>query len=294
MESVALQGHNEPITDREFELFQKLIFAEAGIFLSPVKKALLSGRLTRRLRELGLRRFGEYYHRVVEDASGVELTLLLDAISTNETQFFREPRQFEYLEQYIFPAWEQSAEAGLRSRGLRLWSAACSTGEEPYSLSMSLLARFPPEAGWSVDILASDISTRVLERAGAGIWPIARSAQIPVHLLKRYMLRGTGANEERMKAGTDVRQPLRFERINLNDESYPVAGNLDAIFCRNVLIYFNQESRQRTIRRLLDLLAPGGYLFLGHAESLNGMSDRARAVAPAIYQLSPSGRGSRA
>lgn len=279
----------EPISDQEFTRFQQLIYAEAGIFLSPVKKALLSGRLARRLRELGLRRFGEYYQRVVDDRSGGELVILLDAIATNETQFFREPRQFEYLENVIYPAWEQAAAEGRRNRALRLWSAACSSGEEPYSLAMSLLARFAPEQGWSIDILASDISTQVLDRARAGLWPITRASHIPEPLLKRFMLRGTGAHEGKMKAGVAVREPLRFERINLNEERYPVPGNLDAVFCRNVLIYFNNESRGKVINRLLDLLAPGGYLFLGHAESLSGMSDRIRAVAPAVYQLLPGG-----
>lgn len=277
----------DAISDQEFTRFQQLIYQEAGIFLSPVKKALLTGRLARRLRELGLRRFGDYYQHVVDDRSGDELVLLLDAITTNETQFFREPRQFDYLESVIYPAWEQAAAEGRRSRQLRLWSAACSTGEEPYSLSMSLQARFPAELGWTIDILATDISTQALARARAGVWPIARAAHIREDLLKRYMLRGTGGHEGKMKAGSEVREPLRFDRLNLNDDAYPVVGNLDAIFCRNVLIYFNNESRARVITRLLDLLAPGGYLFLGHAESLNGLSDRVKAVAPAVYRLLP-------
>ncbi|MFZ5723459.1 MAG: CheR family methyltransferase [Pseudomonadota bacterium] len=276
-----------PISDKEFAQFQKLIYDEAGIFLAPAKKALLTGRLGRRLRELGFARYEEYFHHVIADRSGGEMILLLDAIATNETQFFREPRQFDYLEQVVYPDWEQAAAAGRRQRSIRIWSAACSTGEEPYSLAMSLLARFSADAGWDLDILATDISTRVLERARAGIWPIARAGQIPETLLKRYMLRGTGAHEGQMKAGAAVRVPLRFERINLNDASYPVAGRLDAIFCRNVLIYFDRDSRARVIARLLDLLAPGGYLFLGHAESLNGLSDRVRTVAPAVYRLLP-------
>ncbi|MFZ5756499.1 MAG: CheR family methyltransferase [Pseudomonadota bacterium] len=282
----------EPISDKDFVRFQQLIYEEAGIFLSPVKKALLNGRLARRLRELGLHRFGDYYQRIVEDRSGGELVLLLDAIATNETQFFREPRQFEYLEQIAYPVWEEAAAEGRRSRHIRIWSAACSSGEEPYSLAMSLLSRFPADRGWSIEILASDISTRVLARAEDGIWPVSRAAHIPEALLKRYMLRGTGVHEGKMKAGAEVRAPLRFARINLNDAHYPVSGQPDAIFCRNVLIYFNHASRLRVIHRLLDMLAPGGLLFLGHAESLGGMSDRVRAVAPAVYQRLPDERRS--
>ena len=279
------------ITDREFALMQALIYREAGIHLSSAKKALLVGRLSKRLRELGIDRFNTYYERVVEDKSGVELVILLDAITTNETSFFREPRQFQFLEQHVFPTWEADALEGRRSRRLRVWSAACSTGEEPYSIAMSLLDRFPPDGGWQVDVLATDISTRVLERAVDGVWPIARAATVPEHLLKRFMLRGTGSQQGKMKAGADVRAPLTFQRLNLNDESYPVAGPFDAIFCRNVLIYFDQDSRTRVIRRLIDLLAPGGYFFLGHAESLTGMTDRVRSVAPAVYTNTPAPRG---
>lgn len=275
----------DPISDREFSDFQALIYREAGIHLSPVKKALLTGRLARRMRELRLSRFRDYFAHVTGDRSGDELVILLDAITTNETHFFREPRQFDYLEQVACPRWRAAAEAGLRPRRLRLWSAACSTGEEPYSLSMALLAQFPPEQGWSLDILASDLSTRALERARAGVWPLKRADSIPPEWLRRFMLRGTGPQEGKMKAGSLVRTPLSFQRINLNDETYPVRAGLDAIFCRNVLIYFDQASRALVINRLLDLLAPDGLLFLGHAESLTGLNDRVRAVAPAIYGL---------
>lgn len=287
MATELLSSQLEPISDREFAQFQQLIFDEAGIFLSPAKKALLTGRLAKRMRELGLRRFGDYFRRVVEGDKDGELVLLLDAIATHETQFYREPKQFEFLENTVFPEWECAAGEGKRTRDIRVWSAACSSGEEPYSLAMSLLSRFAAADGWHIDILASDISTQILARARNGIWPIARAEQIPDVLLKRYMLRGTGAHEGKMKAGAAVREPLRFERINLNDAQYPVAGNLDAIFCRNVLIYFNHESRTQVIRRLVDLLAPGGYLFLGHAESLSGMSESLRAVAPAVYRRLP-------
>lgn len=281
-----------PITDREYRLFQQLIYKEAGIFLSDVKRALLVGRLGKRMRELGLLKFSAYYEHVLQDTSGAELVGLLDAITTNETHFFREPKQFEFLEQHVFPAWERAAQEGRRARHVRIWSAACSTGEEPYSLAMAVLAHFPPESGWSVDILATDISTKVLEKAVEGVWPISRASTIPPALLKRFMLRGTGAQQGKMKAGAAVRLPLHFERLNLNDEHYPVAGPFDAIFCRNVLIYFDQASRQKVIDRLLDLLAPDGHFFLGHAESLTGMTDRVRSVAPAVYTMGAGpGRG---
>lgn len=273
------------ISDREFQDFQALIYREAGIHLSPIKKALLTGRLARRMRELNMLRFQDYYAHITGDRSGDELVILLDAITTNETHFFREPRQFDFLEGVACPRWRQQAAAGLRQRRLRLWSAACSTGEEPYSLSMSLLTQFPAEEGWQVDILASDLSTKVLDRARAGVWPLKRADDIPPALLRRFMLRGTGLQEGKMKAGAEVRAPLSFQRINLNDEAYPLRPGLDAVFCRNVLIYFDNASRGRVINRLLDLLAPDGLLFLGHAESLTGLNDRVRALAPAVYAL---------
>lgn len=270
-----------PLNDAEFLLFQRFIYARAGIFLPDVKKPLLSGRLAKRIRHLNLPTFRAYFERVQEDRE--EMQVMLDAITTNETHFFREPRHFDFLEQVAFPQWKKNAEAGLRKHRLRLWSAACSSGEEPYSLAISLLEHFPADSGWSLNILASDISRQMLNQAQEGIWPIRRAEEIPSPLLKRYMLRGIGAQTGKMKAGNEVRQPIEFRHINLNDTRYPVERGLDAIFCRNVLIYFDQESRNRVVNRLLDYLAPDGYLFLGHAESLTGMNNRVRSLAPAVY-----------
>lgn len=274
-----------PITQAEFTLFQKLIYEHAGIFLPPVKTLLLNGRLSRRLRQLGLTTFRQYYDLILDDRNGDELARMLDAVTTNETHFFREPRHFEFLDRIAYPHWRRQADAGVRPRSLRFWSAACSTGEEPYSLSMSMQEQFPADAGWSLDILASDIAHSVLDTARAGVWPIKRAAEIPEPLLKKYMLKGVGSQAGRMKATREAAAPLHFAHINLNDDSYPVERGLDAIFCRNVLIYFDKESRVRVINRLLALLAPDGLLFLGHAESLNGMHDKVRALAPAVYTL---------
>lgn len=278
-------AYNRSITDKEFDQFQKLIYKEAGIHLSDEKKSLLVGRLSRRLRELNLDNFGAYYNKVVQDGSGAELVVLLDAITTNETHFFREPHHFEYLQKTIFPAWKKAADEGRRGRTIRIWSAACSTGEEPYSLAMAALDFFPPDSGWKVEISASDISTRVLELALAGVWHMDRSHSIPPALLKRYMLRGSGAQDGKMAAGHDVRAVLRFQRLNLNDANYHIQGPFDAIFCRNVMIYFDQASRSRVVERLLNLLTPEGYFFLGHAESLSGMTSRVTTLAPSVYQM---------
>ncbi len=273
----------QPVTDKEFGLFQKLIYEKAGIYLAAPKRALVDSRLTKRIRELGLDSFAAYYHHVVEDRDGAELIQLLDRISTNETHFFREPRQFEFLGNRIVADWTAEAAAGMRSRRIFVWSAGCSTGEEPYSLAMVLQDHFPPSAGWEIEILATDLSNRALDCARAAIWPIAKAEEIPQQYLQRFMLKGIGAQAGKMKMTPEIRSMVRFERLNLNDDVYPVSGSFDLILCRNVLIYFDNPSRMRVIHRLLNHLAPSGYLFVGHAESLNGITDRVRPVMPTVY-----------
>ena len=280
---MALRTANDPtpLTTQEFTLFQRLILREAGIYLSDAKRALLVGRLIRRVRELELPTFGAYYARIA-GGDAEELVRLLDAIATNETHFFREPRQFDLLEGAVCNEWLAEAVAGRRARRVRVWSAACSTGEEPYSIAMVLLDRLGED--WDIEIVASDISTRVLDRAEQGIWPVERAAEIPEHYRRRFMLRGIGPEEGNCRAGKAVRAPVRFERINLNDGDYPVVGMFDAIFCRNVLIYFDQPSRLEVIDRLTRRLVPAGYLFLGHAESAARTASELKAVMPAVYR----------
>ena len=272
-----------PVSDEEFARFQALVNREAGIWLAPVKKALLVGRLARRLRELGIASYGAYYERVMADAA--ERVRMLDAICTNETHFFREPRHFEFLAERIYPAWRAEADAGRRARRIRVWSAACSTGEEPYTLAMSLLSAFP--SGWDLEVLATDLSTKVLDRATAGVWPIEKAKEIPQPHLKAFMLKGYGAQEGLMKAGPELRAIVRFARVNLVGEPWP-AGPFDLVFCRNVLIYFDRATKVRVVERLLERIAPAGFLFLGHAESLGGFTARARAVVPTIYAPAPA------
>jgi chemotaxis protein methyltransferase CheR len=276
------------LTDVEFDLLSELIYEKAGIHLSASKKSLLFGRLAGRIRELGLASFREYHHHVTRERPD-EMEELLNRICTNETQFFREPQQFEFLKTRVCGEWEAAAEAGTRRRSVRVWSAACSTGEEPFSLAMTLLRRLRPEKGWGIDILATDLSTRALYRAASAVWPIARAAQIQEEDLKAFMLQGTGPQEGSMKAGPEVRALVRFEQFNLIGDSVAPGGPFDLILCRNVLIYFDKETRVRVLQRLLAQLSPGGYLFLGHAESLAALPGAARAVGPAMYRFLGSG-----
>jgi chemotaxis protein methyltransferase CheR len=271
------------ISDREFSLYQKLIYSKAGICLSPTKKAFLEARLSRRLRELGMDSFQAYYQHVTQNQNGGELEQLLDRVSTNKTHFFREPRQFEFLEQQILPDWKTDGNSGSRPRRIRAWSAGCSTGEEPYSLAMILLDHFPRGSGWEIEIIATDLSSRALKSARKAVWSIAKANEIPQSYLKRFMRKGTGSQHAYMKAGPEIQSIIRFQHLNLNDNHYAVTEPFDLIFCRNVLIYFDAESRARVVDRLVNYLAPAGFLLVGHAESLSGVSDRIRHVRPTIY-----------
>jgi len=268
------------LSDTDFALFQGLVYREAGIHLGAHKKALVVARLARRLRELRLPSHRAYLKLVKQDAA--ERVVMLDLLTTNETRFFREPHHFQFMEQRLFPAWRAAASAGQRSRDVRIWSAGCSTGEEPYSLAMCLLHNFPPLSGWGLHVHASDLSTRALDRAYTAVYPEERASDVPPAYLRRFMLKGTGASVGRVRVAPQVRALVRFERLNLNGP-FSVPGPFDAILCRNVLIYFDAESRRRAIRRLAEQLAPGGHLFLGHSESLNGLSETLRHVAPNIY-----------
>lgn len=270
------------ISPNDFLLFQTLIYRESGIWLSEAKTALLTGRLSKRLRALGFNNFAQYYRLVETDDE--ERRTMLDAITTNETHFFREPTHFQFLEQRVLPAWQASADEGRRARTIRVWSAGCSTGQEAYSLAMLLVDRFPAAQGWSVEILATDLSRRVLMIAEEGVWDEAMAREIPPHYLRSFMLKGVGENQGKIKAAPSIRV-VRVLRLNLSDDKYPAIGKFDLIFCRNVLIYFDGESRRRVVGQLLNHLAPDGYLCVGHAESLNALCPTLRCVIPTVYSL---------
>jgi chemotaxis protein methyltransferase CheR len=275
-----LPSTSRSLSAADFRRFQSLIHREAGIHLSDAKRVLVEGRLARRLRELDLG-FAAYYRLVAADES--ERVRMLDCISTNETHFFREPRQFEFLQAQVFPEWKAQAEAGRRPRRIRVWSAGCSTGEEPYSVAMAFLAAFPPPSGWEIDIFATDLSTRVLERARAGVWPIEKAKEIPGPYRKAFMLRGIGPEEGRMKAGPLIRARVRFERLNLTAEPFLLRERFDLVLCRNVLIYFDGPGKARVLSRLVERLDERGYLLLGHAETVTGLGARTRSVGPTVY-----------
>jgi chemotaxis protein methyltransferase CheR len=277
------------LSDLDFTLFQALIERETGIFLPPVKAPFLTGRLDHRVRELGLATYRDYLDLCQRDLA--ERTKLLETIATHETSFFREPKQWALLESEVFPRWRAEVEAGKRLPRVRLWSAACATGEEPWSLAMALLTAFPPGsaprgADWDLAILATDFSSKALARAREGRYPAARAPQIPPAQLEAFWDR---APDGELSAGDALRALVHFDRVNLIRGGWPV-NPFDLVFCRNVLIYFEPDTRAKVVDRLLGKLEPDGYLFLGGAETLGGMAARVRTVIPTVYAPLPGRR----
>lgn len=274
----------EPLTEAEFALLRDLIHRNSGIHLADDRRPLLVARLTRRLRALELPSFGAYYRYLMGGTSPREMTTMLDCVATNETRFFREGRQFEFLESVVFPEWRRAGVRGARPRRVRAWSAACSTGQEAYSLAMCLLGHFPPDEGWSVEVLGTDLSTRALEVARGGVWSIDGASAIPGRYLRRFMRRGTRSQEGRMRAGPELKAVVRFEHLNLHGDTYDIGGPFDIVLCRNVLIYFAEPSRSATLTRVAGQLTPGGYLLLGHAESPGHRPDGLESVRTMIFR----------
>ncbi len=270
-----------PLTEGEFSLFCELVDREIGIHLSPSKQALVNARLLSRVRELGLKTFSEYYERVVVSPE-TELVRFINAICTNETRFFREPAQFTFVSESLLGRLQREAEQGRRDKRLRVWSSACSSGEEPYSLAMLLLDRLP--ADWTIEILATDISTKVLERAVGAVYSMDRLDEIPVRLRQRFLLRGVGGQAGKFRIAQAARALVKFQRANLSGGQFDHLGRFDLIFCRNVLMYFKPELRRFVVRQLVRQLSHDGHFFVGHSESLHGYDVGLCTVAPTIYQ----------
>jgi len=266
-----------------FQKFQKLIYSETGIWLGPAKTALLCGRLFRRLRSLEIASLEDYYDVVARPDQQDERARMIDAITTNETRFFREPRQFEFLVQALIPRWRAEEERHLRAKKIRIWSAGCSSGEEPYTVAMLLARHLPAAEGWDVRLLATDISNRVLEKAQRGIYLIAKAAELPRDFLHGFMLRGMAEREGEMKVKVEIQHMIDFRRLNLDQDYDLIDSPFDAIFCRNVLIYFDAAAKRRVIARLAGHLAHEGVLFVGHAENLNSFSAQLRSLEPTIF-----------
>jgi chemotaxis protein methyltransferase CheR len=272
-----------------FEKFQKLIYSETGIWLGSSKTALLCGRLFRRLRTLEITSLESYYECVAQPDQHEERARMIDAITTNETRFLREPRHFDFMVQRVFPRWRADAEHGLRPKRVRIWSAGCSSGEEPYTVAMLLAKHLPVQEGWDVRLLATDISNRVLEKARKGVYPMAKAAELSEDLLHNFMLRGMAERDGEMKVKVEIQQMVDFRRLNLFQDANLGGTPFDAIFCRNVLIYFDAASKSRVVANLSRHLIANGLLFVGHAENLSSMSSQLRSLEPTIYTKTGDG-----
>jgi chemotaxis protein methyltransferase CheR len=265
----------------EFRKIQSLTYQVAGIDLREGKEALVAARLNKRMRELGLSDVSSYLHLVEADRTGLELIALIDALTTNFTSFLREPQHFEFLRSVILPA--------LAARdSIRIWSAGCSTGEEPYSILFHLAQSLERGRLAGVELLATDISTRALGVASSGIYPVDRMRELPEAWHKRFFQRGVGEHEGMVRVREEWRSRIHFRRLNLMEEfsSVPVTN---VIFCRNVMIYFDKPTQQKLVRRFAERLEPGGWLLIGHSEGLMGMEHELSYVMPAVYRK-PSGR----
>ncbi|MGB5987415.1 MAG: protein-glutamate O-methyltransferase, partial [Desulfobacterales bacterium] len=250
-----------------------LVHRLAGIHLKENKKALVRSRLMKRLRSLGLTSFDDYMALLSGEKGPAELGSMIDAITTNKTGFFREKAHFDYLSTQVLP------QLGGK---MRFWSAACSSGQEPYTLAIALRENLPAIDGQDVKILATDISAQMLAKAKTGVYPHPEVADIPPDLLCRYFIRGAGAAGGQFTVKAELRRLVTFGWINLM-AAWPMKGPFDVIFCRNVMIYFDKATQQRLVNRFWELLSPDGYLFVGHAEGLSAIEHKFRYVQPAVY-----------
>jgi chemotaxis protein methyltransferase CheR len=267
-------------TQSDFNFLRKLANARTGIVVGDDKFDMFYARLSRRVRKLGLKDFRAYCEAVRQDRDGHEVLELVNAITTNLTAFFRENHHFEYLAGSVV---KEHLQQHVRAKPLRIWSAGCSTGEEPYSLSMSVLEALPGHRAGDLEILATDIDSNVLDTAAKGVYRSERVDGISPPRLKRWFLRGKGNNAGSVKVKSEARRPIEFGQLNLM-EDWRIEPGLDVIFCRNVIIYFGKEDKRRLADQYANVLRDGGYLFIGHSESLFKISDRFELIGNTIYR----------
>jgi chemotaxis protein methyltransferase CheR len=271
------------LSPETFARLARFITGELGIKMPEHKSTMVESRLLRRVRELGLTSVEQYGRYFFETSSTVERQHLIDAITTNKTDFFREPAHFACLTNYVIPSLQREKRRSAGSR-FQVWSAGCSTGEEPYTLAMVLSHYAAAAPAFDFHILGTDISTRVLERARNAIYTESQIAPLPSELREKYVWRGRRADDSRVRIAPAVRQRVTFHQLNFMDEDYGVRDVFDAIFFRNVMIYFDRDTQEAVINKLCRNLAPGGYFFVGHSESLAGMNCRLDAVDAAVFR----------
>jgi len=274
-----MNDHKEfEFTQDDFDFLREIVTRTTGIVAPDDKYTMYYSRLARRLRTLGLADFAAYrqYLKTNQETESIEL---VNAVTTNLTSFFREGHHFEYLQNTIIP--EKLKRNDFR---LRIWSAGCSTGEEPYTIAIALSDAIPDMARWDIEILATDIDSNVLKTGSSGVYDAGRVTDLDQGLLRRYFKKGSGPNSGKVKVNPALRELINFRQLNLLHE-WPIREKMDIIFCRNVVIYFDKETKSRLVDRFADQLVEGGTLFMGHSESLYKTTERFELLGKTIYQL---------
>lgn len=268
------------LTEDDFRHISRIVYDHCGINLHDGKKELIRARLAKKMRTGGFRTFCDYMDHIRADETGREFSDFIDVLSTNLTSFFRERQHFDYLQQHLLPQLIEKKIQHSNFR-IRVWSAGCSSGEEPYSIAITLLENLQ-KGRWDAKILATDISTRILEKAKAGVYPAERMEPVSLPQRSKYLIFGNGAGHKQFEVRDCLREMILFRYLNLM-EPWPITGPLDFIFCRNVMIYFDKPTQAALIRRFFELLDSGGVLFTGHSESLTGIEHQFKYIQPTIY-----------
>ncbi len=282
MDSLSFQ--QKTLSETEFRKIASYIEKNVGIKMPPEKRLMMQSRLTSRLKALQLDSFKQYIDYVFsgKDTDNHEIIMMIDAMTTNLTEFFREPQHFDFMRNVALP------EYAAQGRGkIKLWSAGCSTGQEPYTLSMVMsefIRQNPTSSIRDYSVLATDISTKVLDKAASAIYPMDAVRGIPTEIMHQYFLKGKNPSNPSVRLKQEIRNRVNFMRLNFMDDDYGFRDTLEIIFCRNVLIYFDKTNQERVINQFLRYLEPGGYLFLGHSETIFGMTLPFRTVAPTVFQ----------
>lgn len=273
------------MTKQDFERLSRFIYGHCGIKMPPVKRTMLESRLQKRLRLLGVSSFRDYCDLIFKSPDGrSELVHMIDAVTTNKTDFFREPVHFSFLSEIVLPEFMQGGDSRTRAP-FSVWSSACSSGEEPYTLALVMSEFERQNPGFKFTIMATDISTKVLDKAKAGIYDDSQISMIPLSLKQKYFLRSKDRTKGQVRVVSELRSGIAFQRLNLMDGKYPLReASLDAIFCRNVIIYFDRPTQGALLERLCRYIKQGGYLFLGHAETVHGFDLPLMRMSSTIYR----------
>lgn len=274
----------QDLTREDYNLFRRLVYAKSGINLGEQKMQLVRARLGKRVRSGNFKSFREYYKHVESDQTGEELCQLLDAISTNTTHLFREKRHFDLLKELV-TQWADDAKWRSAANGtLRIWSAGCSSGEEPHSIAMTVHDALSRTRGIDIKILATDLSTQVLSKAQLGLYDPHRVGTVPAEYRQRYFTKIQQDGRPALQVIPELRKLIKFARFNLMSDRFPFKHGFHIIFCRNVMIYFDRETQERLVAKYAGQLQKGGYLMIGHSESLNGIEHPLTYVEPTVYR----------